>query len=211
MKYTHLIWDFNGTVLDDVDVGFEAANALLETCGISPMPSKEYYRSIFGFPVKDYYARLGIDFEKTSFESLAPMWVDEYLSRVLVAEMNDGVLHTVEAVRKMGIGQILLSATESKMLRGQLELIDAQNCFDSVLGLDDIHAVSKKACAIKWCAENPMARPLFLGDTDHDFEVAKATGNDCVLFSGGHQSGERLATLGCPVIDDIRRVVDYLV
>lgn len=211
LKYTHLIWDFNGTVLDDVDVSVDAANALLKRCGVSAIPGKEFYRSVFGFPIKDYYERLGIDFEKTSFEDLAPVWVEEYLSRAPRAGMNEGVLQTIAKVRAMGVSQILLSATEADMLGKQLDMLDAKKYFDNVYGLDNIHAVSKKKRAQEWCAENPNAKPLFLGDTDHDFEVAKATGNDCVLFSGGHQSKEHLLTLGCPVIDDIRRVTDYLV
>ena len=103
------------------------------------------------------------------------------------------------------------TATEADMLGKQLDMLDAKKYFDDVYGLDNIHAVSKKKRAQEWCTENPNAKPLFLGDTDHDFEVAKATGNDCVLFSGGHQSKEHLLTLGCPVIDDIRCVTDYLV
>lgn len=211
MKYTHLIWDFNGTVLNDVEVSVDAANALLGKCGVPPIPSREYYRSVFGFPIKDYYARLGIDFEKTSFEELAPIWVEEYLSRAPLAKVNEGVLQTIAAVRGMGLTQILLSATEADMLSKQLDMLDARKYFDGVFGLDNIHAVSKKKLVRAWCLENPNAKPLFFGDTDHDFEVAKATGNDCVLFSGGHQSKEHLKKLGCPVIDDILRVVDYLV
>ena len=51
-KYTHLIWDFNGTVLNDVDVGVRAANALLVNHGLPPLPSTDAYRAVFGFPVQ---------------------------------------------------------------------------------------------------------------------------------------------------------------
>lgn len=210
MKYTHLIWDFNGTVLDDVEIGIESANALLEKCGVPPIPSVAHYRSVFGFPIRDYYERLGIDFEKTPFEVLAPIWVEEYLSRAERAKLNKGVLETCAAVRGLGVSQILLSATEIGMLRGQLSALGIESCFDGVFGLDNIHAVSKEKRVKLWCEENPTARPLFFGDTDHDFAVAKATGNDCVLFSGGHQSKEQLSKLGCPVVDRIEDVLTYL-
>jgi len=211
LKYTHLIWDFNGTVLDDVAIGVESANALLTRCGLSLIPSVSYYRSIFGFSICEYYARLGVDFKKFSFEELAPIWVSEYLSRADRAGLNDGVLQTMEAVRSLGLRQILLSATEIDMLRGQLDLLGIAGGFDGVFGLDNIHAVSKENLAMLWCEQNPAARPLFLGDTDHDCAVAKATGNDCVLFSGGHQSKEHLMTLGCPVIDKIADLLSYIV
>ncbi len=205
-----MIWDFNGTVLDDVEIGIESANVLLTRCGLQNISSTAFYRSVFGFPIRSYYERLGIDFSKTSFEELAPIWVEEYLSRAGRARLNDGVWETVFAVRKLGISQILLSATEIGMLKGQLAFLDMDRCFDDVLGLDNIHAVSKEKLAQAWCLENPSARPLFLGDTDHDFAVAGATGNDCILFSGGHQSKERLAQNGCPVIDKISDVLKFL-
>ena len=209
MKYTHLIWDFNGTVLDDVEIGIASANALLARCGLSPIPSVEYYRSVFGFPVRDYYRRLGIDFSKTSFEELAPIWVEEYLSRVDKASLYDGVLETLVQLKRKGVRQILLSATEIDMLKGQLEALGIESYFDGIFGADNIHASSKKKQAEMWCLENPSAKPLFFGDTNHDFEVAEAVGGDCILFSGGHQSEERLLEIGCPVVRRISDIVSY--
>ncbi len=209
-RYTHLIWDFNGTVLDDVAVGVESANALLSKHGLPPIPSTEAYRAVFGFPIREYYRRIGFDFEKYPFEKLAPEWVAEYMSRVSEASLYDGVCETIDRVRECGIACVLLSATEIGMLHGQLKGLGISQCFDSVLGLDNIHAVSKLALAEEWCNVHPDARPLFLGDTDHDFAVACRTGNDCVLFDGGHQLTEHLLSLGCPVIDRIPDVLNYL-
>ncbi len=204
-----MIWDFNGTVLDDVDIGIESANALLLRCGLAAFESKEAYRSIFGFPIRDYYARMGIDFAKTPFEELAPIWVEEYLSRADRAELSVGVRETITRVKALGVSQILLSATESDMLRKQLASLGMEDCFDEILGLDNIHAASKERLAQSWCAEHPLAKPLFFGDTDHDFAVAAATGSDCVLFSGGHQSRERLEGVGCPIVDRIADILSY--
>ncbi len=210
LKYTHLIWDFNGTVLDDVAVGIESANALLARCELAPIPSADAYRSLFGFPIREYYERLGIDFSKTSFEMLAPIWVEEYLSRADRAELNAGVRETISRVKALGIPQILLSATEIGMLEKQLSSLGMGDCFDEILGLDNIHAASKERLAQEWCLAHPSARPLFLGDTDHDFAVASAVGQDCVLFSGGHQSRERLQKKGGAVIDRISDILFYL-
>lgn len=209
MKYTHLIWDFNGTVLDDVAVGLASANSLLCSHGLQPMPSVEYYRSVFRFPIREYYRKLGFDFDKTPFEKLAPEWVEKYMARVGDAGLNEGVIETLAEVRRRGICQILLSATETEMLHGQLAMLGLQGAFDGVFGLDNIHAVSKRERATAWCAQNPEARVLFLGDTDHDAEVASAVGRDCVLFAGGHQSKNHLLGLGYPVIDHISDILPY--
>ena len=75
---------------------------------------------------------------------------------------------------------------------------------------DNIHARSKLALAYEWVEKNPGARVLMIGDTTHDFETAEALGADCVLYAGGHQCRAKLEKCGCPVIDHISEIVDFL-
>ena len=60
--HTHLIWDFNGTILQDMDLGIRCTNTMLTERGLPVIPSVEAYREIFGFPIDEYYRRLGFDF-----------------------------------------------------------------------------------------------------------------------------------------------------
>ena len=53
-KYTHIIWDFNGTIYDDVDACIKSANRLLGAHDLPLVTSVEQYRSLFGFPIQDY-------------------------------------------------------------------------------------------------------------------------------------------------------------
>ena len=57
MKYKTVIWDFNGTVLDDLDICIESVNTLLRARGIKELESREEYRSVFGFPIIKYYEK----------------------------------------------------------------------------------------------------------------------------------------------------------
>ncbi len=210
LKYTHVIWDFNGTVLDDVAVGIEAVNTLLARRAIPRIPSKERYRELFRFPVIEYYTDLGFDFEKESYDEVAVEWVNEYLARVPNAPIHVGVRQTIQRIAELGVPQILLSATQWDMLQGQLADLGLSHAFSAVYGLDTIHAGSKKRLAEQLRDEYPDGKFLFVGDTDHDYEVSKVADGDCLLFSGGHQSKRRLQTMGCPVIDDISDIVFYL-
>ena len=210
MKYTHILWDFNGTILDDVDVGIESVNALLKKRGLSVVPDADYYRSVFCFPIINYYEKLGFDFSVEPFSELAVERGNEYMSRVSVATVNNGVVDLLKKVRDEGLGQILVSATEKEMLKKQLSMIGISNLFDEVYGLDNIHAVNKVSVAKTWREKNPLARALFVGDTDHDFETAMAIDADCVLFCGGHQGRETLSRMGCLVVDnfcDLREII----
>ena len=210
-RYTHVIWDFNGTILNDVRLGISCTNRMLSERGLPVIPSEDAYREIFGFPIDDYYARLGFDFEKEDYDTvLAPQWVAMYLAGEPTCPMNRGVEETIAAVAALGVTQVLLSATKEEQLLAQLARLGITDSFSEILGLDNIHARSKRHVAEAWMQNHPHARPLFIGDTEHDADVARAVGADCVLFTGGHQSAARLSACGFPMIPSIGGLLDYL-
>lgn len=192
MKYTDIIWDFNGTILDDVSAGILSVNKLLSDRGLPTICDKDYYRSVFTFPIIEYYRALGFDFDVEPYEVLAPLWVAEYLKNSKNSTLKEGFFEALESFACLGLRQHVLSATECSMLRKQLLELGIDTHFDSICGLDNIHASSKTALALRWRDEHPNAVPLFIGDTEHDFETAKAIGCDCALVCDGHQSKERL-------------------
>ncbi len=210
MKYTHLMWDFNGTIFDDADAGISAVNKMLSDRELPIIPSRERYKQIFDFPIEDYYRSLGFDFEKEPYEVLAPIWVELYNQNAERAGLCDKVAETMEKVRLLGIEQSVLSACELGMLKGYLKKLGVDGYLSEIMGLDNIHARSKLALAFAWIEKNKGARVLMIGDTTHDFETAIALGADCVLYSGGHQSREKLEKCGCPVIDSISEIIEYL-
>ena len=76
MKYTHIIWDFNGTILSDMQICIDSVNEMLSRRELETIPDIEAYRRIFDFPVIDYYRRLGFDFSKEPYEELAKTWIN---------------------------------------------------------------------------------------------------------------------------------------
>ena len=166
--YTHLIWDFNGTILDDVRLGIDCVNEMLAVRGLPVIPDEDAYREIFGFPIDDYYRRLGFDFEKEDYDTvLAPEWVAKYLAGEGNCTVMPGVSETIQAVKALGIPQVVLSASDVRQLTGQLERLGLLGEFEEVIGLDNIHARSKKAQALEWMAAHPDACPLLVGDTEY--------------------------------------------
>ena len=210
MNYTHIIWDFNGTLFADIDAGIASVNTMLRERALPEIQSVEDYREIFRFPVIDYYRDLGFDFDAEPFDVLAPIWIDLYNKFSADAPLQVGAVAALDELRGMKISQILLSATELNMLKGQLRTLGIYEYFDEIMGLDNIHAHSKKAIAVDWMAKNPDAHPLFIGDTLHDAEVAEAAGGECVLVANGHQSRSVLSASGCRIFDSIPDVLDWL-
>lgn len=210
MRYTHCIWDFNGTILNDMSAGIRAVNELLGKRELPQILSIEQYRSIFGFPVKSYYETLGFDFSKEPYDKIAHEWVALYLEYVKDCSLCDGVAQTLEKFNSCGLEQVLLSATESDMLMGQIEELGLKDFFSEILGLDNIYAVSKLSMACEWKKRKPDITAFMIGDTEHDFAVATAMGVDCYLVCAGHQSRARLEKLGVPVFDDLYELTEFL-
>jgi phosphoglycolate phosphatase len=210
MKYTHIIWDFNGTIMDDVRAGIDNVNTMLAERGLATIDTVERYREIFDFPIEDYYRSLGFDFEREPYEVLAPIWVALYEINSKQSPLTPCLAETLAEVKRLGVEQIVLSACEINMLRRNLESYGVLEHFSEVIGLDNIHARSKLHLAKQWRAEHPEARALMIGDTTHEFEVARVMDVDCVLYSGGHQSRRKLSSCQCPIIDNISDLLKFL-
>ena len=67
MKYDYIIWDFNGTIFDDVQIDIDSLNALLERRNLAKVKNRAEYQSGFMFPIKQWYVNRGFDLEKESF------------------------------------------------------------------------------------------------------------------------------------------------
>lgn len=211
MKDTYLIWDFNGTVYDDVDAGIVAANRLLCAHGLPLLTSKEQYRALFGFPIIDYYRRLGFDFTRVPYAALAEEWVPYYLEAAKDAALYPAFPSVLEEGHRLGLSQVLLSATEQSMLQRQVKELGVATLFDEILGLSDIQAYSKEQLGVDWRRRHPHATAFFVGDTDHDAAVAAAMGAQCILLTCGHQSRAVLERCRClAVVDSAEEAMSLL-
>ena len=211
MKYTHVLWDFNGTVLRDMEAGIRAVNEMLAPRGLPVIDGLDRYHALFGFPVEEYYRRLGFDFEKEDYKTvLAPLWVSLYNKYSKDSPLYEGVRPLCAALRKRGLKQSILSASERGMMEQQLRTRDALSLFDEIWGTDSIHAVGKRELAQRWRAAHPKDTAVLLGDTVHDFEVAREIGADCILIADGHQSAEKLRTCGVLVVKDLAECAKVL-
>lgn len=210
MKYTDILWDFNGTILSDMEIGIESVNVLLLERGKKPLSGIDEYRTVFGFPIYEYYERIGFDFSVEPYDVVAPLWVAEYMKRMPQSKIFDDVFSVSENLRAAGLRQTILSASDLDMLRGQLEYFGISELFDGVLGLDNIKAESKVGIAMGWKRENPDSVSLIIGDTVHDAQVARECGFDCILVARGHQAKDTLVQTGYPVVDTLSDVLEYV-
>jgi len=169
-----------------------------------PNISVEKYKSIFTFPVVEYYKIAGHTFQKNSFEVVGRQFMDEYEIRKKDCKLYPGVTELLEMLQSEKINQYLLSAYEQNNLNIILDIYGIKNYFKYVVGLDNIYAGGKSHLArrleSKIRSNGQSGNILLIGDTIHDYEVAREINSDCILLSHGHQDEERLLKLGIPVV-----------
>ena len=212
-NYNHLIWDWNGTLFDDVKLCSDIMNMLLTQESL-PNISVQKYKSIFTFPVIDYYKLAGHKFEKKSFEVLGKQFIDEYELRKNNCLLFPGVIDILTELRSKNINQYLLSAYEQNSLNKILEYFGIKNFFNQIVGLDNIYAGGKSHLAYNLASKirsnGSAGKILLIGDTIHDYEVAKEINSECILISQGHQDEERLLKLNVPVVKDFNELKTLL-
>jgi phosphoglycolate phosphatase len=202
-KYSHVIWDWNGTLFNDVDLCSDVFNNLLKKRNINPL-SLNQYKDIFTFPVRNYYEKAGLDFNLYSFEVLGQEWMEEYELRKKSCSLFGDSIDVLQHFRSLGLEQSILSAYPRNALLDIVNSMGIESYFKFIYGLDHIYATGKTQLGMELVKEiGTGSRILFIGDTDHDFEVAKEIGADCVLIADGHQAKSRLLETGALVIDQL--------
>lgn len=208
-KYKHIIWDWNGTILSDLDMCVNIINELLEAHDMQTI-STEQYKSVFTIPVENYYKEIGFDFSKKSFEVIGKEWMDEYERR----KYDDAIIHPavskiISTIHHNGQSQSILSAYMQHTLEELVAHYNLAEYFDYLVGAGDIYAygkVEQGKLLMKKLGLN-KGESILIGDTIHDFEVAQEIGADCLLTAEGHQSYERLASTGCEVVHSLAELL----
>lgn len=202
-----IIWDWNGTLLNDLDFCISTINVLLKERNLDLL-DRFTYKEVFSFPVKTYYQAIGFDFSKEDFSIPAKEFIERYNAGVSGCNLHDAATEVLEHFKNMGLRQFVLSAMKQSMLEQTLKHQQIFDYFEGVAGLNDHYAVSKIERGEQLIRQFNInkAQATIIGDTNHDFEVAQQLEIDCILIADGHQSKDRLLATGSKVIDDLRQL-----
>src|SRR6056297_2472221 len=206
----YVLWDFNGTLINDVDACLQNMNNLLKKHGKKTIDLNTY-RSVFTFPVIDYYKSVGIIETDEAFEAIAHEWMNGYYAMEKHLKIFDNTIENLERVHQLGLQQGVLSASSTGQLKRLLDQFQLTPYMDHILGLDDIYAQGKVDIGLAFIRKHHLSpeKIVLIGDTLHDFEVASKMGIHCILFAGGHQRRGILSQTGCPVVEKIEEIFHH--
>ncbi len=210
-KYSTVIWDWNGTLLNDAWLCVEIVNSFLSSHGRQKL-DLDSYKDVFGFPISTYYQKIGIDFERESFENLTSRFISSYQAQVTSCGLHEKVLDTLQLFSSNNKKQYILTAAHKESVLPLLLNYSIREFFVEIEGLDNHRAESKLERGRHLIRNNQIdvAKAVLIGDTVHDYDVAKALGVDCILIAAGHQSFSRLDkgsskdTIVCRSMEDLQ-------
>jgi phosphoglycolate phosphatase len=210
--WDHVVFDWNGTLLDDVSLAVQCTNFVLRHYGVDEV-STDRYRRAFRLPIKGFYEALSITFDKVELRSLLALYASRFDGAVLDCPLVPGsrelLLHLSE---ELGCELSILSASQQGVLESTVRARDIAHYFRRLLGIHDTAVDGKHVLAeqLQRASGVPPTRTLYIGDTLHDANVAQSVGWDFLGYTGGHQDLDRWISAGVPVIssmEELRRAV----
>ncbi len=208
-QFNTIIWDFNGTLLHDVDAIIDANNEINRRYGIPPI-TKEHYRQHFSHPPMAFYEAMGYNFEEIPYKKISAEFIACYQEKQTACGLTPGVLAALEEFCRRGMEQMVFSAHNQRLLEEKLEQLGVKHYFSHIDGEEGVVVTGKVQRAKGLAAGRDLSHALLIGDTSHDFETAAALGCACVLFSGGHEDAARLQKNNAPVFETIEALTEYI-
>lgn len=199
MNYTCIIWDWNGTLADDLEASVRSVNDTLMRRNMPEITLEQYY-SYIDTPIIRFYEHL-FDLSEVPMSVLSQEYHSGY--QKYFEGLQKGAAELLEELRSRGVRQVILTSSHRDIIEADAKKLGIRQYFDAILGAEDYQAASKVQRGIDWINAQPYAPEtmVMVGDSLHDHEVAQAMGTRCILFSGGHQSRRDLLTTGDPVVD----------
>ena len=211
MSIKNIIWDWNGTIVDDAWVFVGVMNSVLKKNNL-PLTTLKSYRKEFCFPIQDYWRGLGFQFTEDSFNRLNEGFIHEYQKKMFLPQIHKGLRVLFGVLNKQNISQFILSASEKLLLKRSINHYKLENFFKGVYGVDNLNAQGKESAGLALLLEHNLSpeETVLIGDTEYDCRVADSLGCAVLLVSYGHINGRRLSQTGRPVVSSVKELEDHL-
>lgn len=210
MKYKYIIWDWNGTLLNDIGASLASVNDMLAMRGKASIDI-DYYKECIGVPIIKFYEKV-FDMEKENYSIIIKQYNEGYLRHLKDFGLTDGAVEALNYFKENGAKQVIVSSSNNEQLCKNAEKYGVSEYFDAILGAGDYFAGSKIERAEEYLCRNNARKSeiLVIGDLEHDAEMADTLGADCILLTSGHEHPERLKRAEKPLINNLFELLEII-
>ena len=209
MSRPYILWDWNGTLLDDTQAALDTLNIMLARRGAKPI-ALDFFRDHFAFPCRPFYDMIGMHVEDDEWDALAKEYHDLYAEQP--KQLNRETLAALERVKRSGAKQSIISALRQDLLDEVTARMGVAKYMECIYGVDNLDGASKLDRALELMShlapqfgEQPDV--VLIGDALHDKEVADALKVRCVLCGQGSHAAWRLRA-AAPTGETLLEAVD---
>ncbi|MFF3749960.1 HAD family hydrolase [Streptomyces sp. NPDC002018] len=210
---THLVWDWNGTILDDIDAVIGATNAAFADIGLEAI-TLDRYRELYCVPIPRFYERLMGRLPSDAEWAVMDAAFHRYYTELRAAcVLTAGVEELLAQWRRAGRSQSLLSMYGHEELVPTVRGYGIESHFLRVDGRTGPSGGSKALhmerhlTALASVGAISPAHTVVIGDAVDDAVAAAHVGARAVLYTGGTNSRASLETMGVPVVDTLAEAV----
>ena len=200
-KYQHVIWDWNGTIVDDVELCHQINAEILKELDDRDFTFQDYLKN-FQFPVKNFYEQIGYKLSDDEFNKINDRFLEKYSTLDHTCNIRPIALKGLESVAENGNRNSILTAANQPAVEAKIDSLGLGHLIFQIQGRSD-NTASGKIDIAKKLIEKIHIHPsdiTIIGDTLHDHEVAHSLDIDCILITGGHQDIEMLLKSGAKVV-----------
>ncbi|MBO5857514.1 MAG: HAD hydrolase-like protein [Clostridia bacterium] len=210
MRYRNILWDWNGTLIDDAVTSLDCVNDMLESMG-KPLITLEQYYTYVETPIIGFYRHILTD-EELDFPTISKSFHESYNNRLNTTELADNARNVLKTLKENGAKQYIITATKEESARSLTVKYGVNEFFDGIFGADNTLAESKIQRALKFFNDNNInpRDTIFIGDTLHDLETANALGVDCILVTFGHQGKTIVESSGTVTANNLDEVLNII-
>jgi phosphoglycolate phosphatase-like HAD superfamily hydrolase len=202
----HVVWDWNGTLLDDFELTAEIAGRTLAALGVEGVTGEDI-RTHFRRPFGAFYASLfGRPVSADEFRYIRDRYLFEYEARHLELRLQPDALAAMDLLAERDATQSLLSMAPDGQLQALVDHHRIRHRFALVEGSPQDDSDGSKADHLARHLATLGVAPttaVVIGDTVDDHEAAEASGAASVLVTTGSTSRASLETTGAPVVDTL--------
>ena len=206
----HIVWDWNGTLLDDLPIVVEAVNRSLGALGEGPITADDY-RDHYTRPVRHFYdGLLGRTVTDDEWLRLNATFHDSYFTLAEAVDLAPGAHDAIAMIDDSGWTQSLLSMSPSDWLGETVRRLGLTHRFDLVDGLSGPTG-GRKAQHLEVHLRSLAVggeTTVVIGDTPDDVAAARYVGATAILFHGGSHHVELLEAEGVPIAKTLVEAVE---
>jgi len=185
--FKNLIFDWSGTLVDDMAPVIEATNAVLGIYGIAPY-DREGFRRSFRLPYREFYEEI---LPGVALEELEAHFRPAFDAATSLVTVLPHAREKLEWAKARGLRMFVLTSMDADAFMKQLEEFGMKGYFEATYaGVLDKRELIAHILESHGLAKSETA---FVGDMTHDVETARHGGISSIAVLTGYHHAEVLA------------------